>query len=610
MSRPRSSKWRWVRWTVSVASSGTTPAGDRQGAVRGPQRPRIHPHARADGSRIPAPVAQRQRERAGVLARDSEHRHHDRALRRLEPRRVAVREAQRERVGGRHPERVAPDLLGEGLRALLKPGVGGPGARPNGGRGAQAQLEVGPLGRPGRGQGRAEIGRRGGRGRFLHHLVVQGAEPEGVELGSLRGLAARLAPQGPGARQGLARPRPGAARDPVQDRVARARVVQRRDQRLHEPHRAVGTAQVRPVLRRMGQRQPPAAARRRLVPGDPREGGPGHAIERLGEAQGGGQLGDRIGIEDHQRGHLARLHLGRQGRDAAGRELIPGVGPRAVSHEPAQPPVEPRHLPRRAERQVGAGEEHGLPRVEVAQRRPRGVAQVLGQLPPAAAREPEREERQLRRGSPGAPVRLGAGERRRGLERVHPHGAAPLRPREKACVAAICPGPGPRKSQPRLTTVRAREVRHRPQPCLGPLAEARVERVGRRLHRVPGEARPLLQERADLARHRGGGHGPGQQPRAPPLGAQSLQQRLLEAEPGGRRGAQAGDAGPRGVEEVQHRGLGEHVRGARARRVQRVAVNLGRPALVALHEHAAPRSGSIVAKNIGRPGTIPSGMAM
>ncbi len=101
----------------------------------------------------------------------------------------------------------------------------------------------------------------------------------------------------------------GASTKAASSSSLRERVVERRDQRLHERDGAVDGAQVAPALERVRGRQVPVAALGRLVEVEAVMDAQRHLVERLGEVEVGGRVVDRVAARNHEHLDLAGPHL-------------------------------------------------------------------------------------------------------------------------------------------------------------------------------------------------------------------------------------------------------------------------------------------------------------
>ena len=123
---------------------------------------------------------------------------------------------------------------------------------------------------------------------------------------------------------------------------------------------------------------------------------------------------------------------------------------------------------------------------------------------------------------------------------------------------------------------------------------------------VPAGAGELPHDRHDQAAQRGRRHWAGQQPQAHATGRSQVLAKAAEEGQGFfavALGAVAeGAAGAVGVVQRQDVGLGEHVRGAEAGGVARIAFDLDRPAVLNLHQHAAAMAVEVQRRGIDERG--------
>ena len=392
----------------------------------------------------------------------------------------------------------------------------------------------------------------------------------------------------------------------VEDLQVRVRVGEERlDERLDDGERAVVGPGVAPLLEVVGARDVPGGALARLVAVEADVDRGGHARERLLEAQLGRQRVDRVRAQHHQRPDLAGGHVAYQRRQPGPDGLDRPLARREVlDHAGAEAAVEGRGERVDLGRLRRAGHEHGA-----AVRRPYvlddGVDERLGRAAehaPGAGREPQAlgdgggRERD-RAGLDRQPV-VGHAARHghRRLDDVHPRHRAALVDAAAGRVLAVVPD--------RVGVLAAQEVGverdddlgvGEPSERPGRLAERGLgpERLG--VVEVGAQRDPLGAGGGDVAvaeRVDGGrGRGLGQDHDAPAALAEPAGLGHERAPVGaGRGGVAARGDGPAavGVVELEHRRLGEDVGVALGDRVLGVALDLGRPALVALHQDRVP----------------------
>ena len=492
---------------------------------------------------------------------------------------------------------VVPRDLRERPRQLLQPAQVREAAVEDGGVGAERDLE------PGRGRGPA--GLRPLAGDDLHRLRLEGGaghDPvvEGAVPALLEVLRAELRlPVGADDVVALRL----ALAEGGQDLDLRQRVVERRDQRLDDRGRPVGGAQVAPALERVRGGQVPVAALRRLVEVEPVVDPQGHPVEGLREVEVRGGRVDRVRAQDHEDLDRPRLHLRHERREGRRLPDRPGLGGRGVGHGGADRAERLVHrvgdrVDRRRLRLAGDHEGPGSRPLQVLhdRRDPRVVDGALhGDA--HARRDRPGEALDLGAAQGQAVVGGGAGRRGRALDDVEP---VHLRLRRVHLAAG-----GELAHEAQAGRVRGDEVGLEAEHDVG-LVEAvlRLDRLAEGEHgprpRVvaPGRlpAHPLrLREGGEDALHLAGegrrGHAPGQeaQARAPLrlLLLERLAQRRPELAPGPVLADVEHGLRAIGVVQAQDVGLAEGVRPAEARRVLGVALDLGGPALVALHQDPA-----------------------
>ena len=199
---------------------------------------------------------------AAGLAGADQNRHLEGGLPELHAHHVAVHQRQGAGVGFRHMQGVAPDLLGERLGAFLQPGIVGETAVPDRWVGLEHERERRGRRRPARAAAISAPAPSPAATRFRPR-----SRSPASRATSRRNRPARTAPTGSSPRLpheivGRSRERAGEQREQL---VRGAGVVKRPDQRLHDAGGALESAQIRPALERVGQRQMPLAARARLV---------------------------------------------------------------------------------------------------------------------------------------------------------------------------------------------------------------------------------------------------------------------------------------------------------------------------------------------------------
>ena len=541
----------------------------------------------------------------------------------LQPAEVGVAAVAHRRVGQEHRgER------GGGAAARRGRGAGGGRRR----RGGSAGVRRGGVG--GRSGGGGSRGRRHGSGRRLrrpgrpHRLegaagdaaAAQAVVPEGLEggvVGARRRRAARrrLAPVA--AQQGAAVAQAVGGEQGVQ-LGRRAAVVERRDGRLQQRRAAVVGERVAPALLVVRERQVPVAQRRRLVGVEAGVDAQPGAAERLRHAERGGRLVGRVGADDDERADRAGVERPRQlGQSAGAGGGVGRLDQLEGAADGAEPQVEGERVGVRRRRQAAAGEHQrvgagGLQRLHGAalERRLGGVGGR--RHPRRPSRQPvRRDARQqrldARRRQGDAPVGAGAeqarrdlgGERQRQRARLAAGGA---RRRPVHRLAHRAGAVGERVGGERQHAARAVEPRQRRQLA----AEGAPRALGgggiaqRRVH-DPARARVAPEQRGEQGALGRRGERPGEdvQPRA----VERAEPRRVAA-PGGleigpvrrrrlrrrtvARPAEALAHGARavGVPQLEHGSLRPGVGGAQARRVQRVALDLDRPALARADQHA------------------------
>ena len=223
--------------------------------------------------------------------------------------------------GRTHQHRVVPGELVHRLGQFLQPAVVGELSVVDGGIAAEVDFDgLGVGGRSASGKPAALGADRLRRERSAFHpAIVQRFSPEGVEIGA----GVLLLPVG------LhdfvaARCRPAGEHG---DQFVRAlAVVERRDQRLHDAHRAVVGAGIAPGLQIVRFVHVPLAEFRGFVLIKPEMHAERNArtLERVGEAKIGGRIVGRIAAHDDQHVHLAGAHVGDQIFERLG--LVHGIG--------------------------------------------------------------------------------------------------------------------------------------------------------------------------------------------------------------------------------------------------------------------------------------------
>jgi hypothetical protein len=391
----------------------------------------------------------------------------------------------------------------------------------------------------------------------------------------------------------------GLIRERREQLVGRLAAEEWRDERLQDRDGAVVRARVAPGLERVRRRDVPVAEARGLVVVEAEVDAQIDLAERLHEAEVRGRREDRVAPNDDERRDLARVHVlderlkrSRLVRRAAGNRRRVGDGVPGIA----------KHLVDRVRDRVHGGRlrfarHHQAParvrlqvRCNCLDERIRGGGRGDG-----ADRDGERVRKGFDLGRRHRPPMVGARarQRRRGLDGVEAVGALGLAARGEVADVA------------RHGRARSEEVgleRHddvglvEGVPRLDHLAERQQRAAGDvvspdGLPRDPLRGRERGEHVADLLLERRGGDGARQEP-DPRAAIRAL---LLDGEL--RRGEKraprpdlpALGQGLRAVRvvDVEDRGLREDVRAAEARRVQLVALDLDRPALVALGEDAA-----------------------
>ena len=357
----------------------------------------------------------------------------------------------------------------------------------------------------------------------------------------------------------------------------------------------------------------PVAALGRLVEVEPVVDPQGHLVERLGHLQvGGGGVG-RVRAEDDEHLDRARLHLadqGREGRRLADRRRLGGIG---VGHGRA-------HCAQGLVHRVGERVHRRRLRLAGDHQGPGpGPLQVLHDRSGPGVRDAALGgDAETRRHCAGEAFDLGATQRQAvvgggagGAGRALDH----VQPVHVRRLAAHLAARGELAHEAQARRVRGDEVGLEAQDDVG-LVEAvlRLDRLAEGEDRARARvvaagrlpAHPLrLREAGEGARHlrgesgRGDAAGEEAQARAPSglLLVERLPQGGPEVAPGPVLPHVEDGLRPVRVVEAQHVGLAEDVRRAQARRVVGVALDLGRPPLVALHED--PARVAIVARGGG-----------
>jgi hypothetical protein len=566
-----------------------------------------------------------------------------------------------------HPGRRIPRELRHRLRQLLEPAVVGKAAVPDGRIRPEDDFEA-PLGgrlnacgrdvrfgrerlrwRDGRLRCRASCGRRrlggchrscsggaGGRaarrrrlrarregcggaavghGRAGDEPVVHDPAPEGLRVAEGFPVdapdvpAAAIVGARPVVLDDVVRAAVGLGGEDAEHLVGRAPLVERRDERLRERHRAVERAGVPPALERVRRRDVPVRQVRGFVhvgavvgdEGDPREALGKPEIDRRGE--------HRVAAEDHEQLDLPGVHrsdqLVERGR-LVGRLRLDGgaVGDRRADVAERLVHRVGQRVDRR--RLVLAGDD-GRPaavRLEIARHRSDPLGHARGVGPRHARtlarggaadrrRQLAREAFDLARAQRQAVIRLRAGQRRAALDDIqavhllvvvgHPPAG-----REVLLVAHVA---GPARQEvgvERHDHIGLVEVADRRPLGAGLLcAEARAV-AGHRVPLVPAGLGVLSQHVGHLLGERWGGHRAGEKTHAcaPPrlLGAAGRLHRREEVAPRPDLAAVGDDLRAIGVVETEHRCLRDRVGRPQAGRVVRVALDLRGPAHVAFDQ--------------------------
>jgi hypothetical protein len=393
--------------------------------------------------------------------------------------------------------------------------------------------------------------------------------------------------------------------------VGRMSVVERRDQRLDDRDGPVLGSDVAPRFEEMRLRNVPVRQRGGLVVVEPEVCPQRDALHRVGEIQIGGRGVDRIAAEHEQEADRSGVHLPDELLE--GRQLIRRTDFGRLRVDDGRPDVAERIVHRVRERVhdrrlrvAGDDEAAAAGGLQVFHERSDPCARGVGDGAAAGARDAELRRNRAGdafdlRGTEGEPVvRAGTGVGRRALDRIEPVelgavalDAPPRRERARVLQAAVA---GAEKvGVEREDDVRALDgvlridvlAECEPAALPGVVAPEWLP-----LH--PLGLRQPAEQLVHLRAQRGRGDGLAEDTEARPL------HRLLRRDDAAHRGDEGVESPDVAkvrdrrrairVVEVEDRGLREDVGGAAARGMIRVAFDLRRAALVALHEEADARS--------------------
>ena len=225
---------------------------------------------------------------------------------------VAVADASAGGEGGGEGDGVFPDELGERLGEFLEPGVVGDGAVPDGGVGADEEVEgIGRGGGRGRRGGRVEGDGFGGEGGAVNEAGAEGGFPARGEGG---GVGAALPEGAEEVAAGVL-----LAVGEVGDQfVGGAAFVERLDGGLHEADGAVDRAGVAPSFERVLEGQVPLAADGGFVDLGAGVDGERDLGEGVGEGEAAGCAVGGVGVDHEQDLDIAGVHVVDEGGQVLG----------------------------------------------------------------------------------------------------------------------------------------------------------------------------------------------------------------------------------------------------------------------------------------------------